>query len=125
MLTFLPHVEQVINAGDALETLSGGYYIAAIHRVVQPPPDQRAVTRLGVYYFATTNDNITLVPLVSESTMLQELELRGELMRRCADGDAPTMAESMAARIKGLATGEYEWRQCVPGGQGENIPPSA
>lgn len=28
---------QVVNCGDALTMLSGGYYKSAIHRVVQPP----------------------------------------------------------------------------------------
>ncbi|KAH8080735.1 Clavaminate synthase-like protein [Cristinia sonorae] len=51
----------VINVGDALEYLSGGFYRATIHRVVQPPPSQRGYTRLGVYYFAMPDDNVKLI----------------------------------------------------------------
>ncbi|KAF9224837.1 hypothetical protein BS17DRAFT_779118 [Gyrodon lividus] len=51
--------------------LTGGFCKGTIHRVVQPPPDQRRYTRLGVIYFAYANDNIKLVPL-SESPALRE-----------------------------------------------------
>ncbi|KAL0571694.1 hypothetical protein V5O48_010271 [Marasmius crinis-equi] len=63
---WVKHVENalVINAGDAMEFLSGGIYRATIHRVVQPPPDQRNKERLGVYYFALSDDNVKLAPVV-------------------------------------------------------------
>ncbi|KAH0831127.1 hypothetical protein J3R83DRAFT_13693 [Lanmaoa asiatica] len=37
---WVKHVENalVVNAGDALDFLTGGYYKGTIHRVVQPPP---------------------------------------------------------------------------------------
>lgn len=50
--------------------MSGGYYKATIHRVVQPPPDQRACNRLGVFYFAIPNDDVKLIPLL-ESPVLE------------------------------------------------------
>ncbi|KZV98534.1 Clavaminate synthase-like protein [Exidia glandulosa HHB12029] len=78
----------VINAGDALEFLSGGLYKATIHRVVQPPEDQRAKTRLGMFYFCFADDNVKLAPLLA-SPVLQ----RGGVKRRFADEDAPTMEE--------------------------------
>jgi len=65
-------VSQVINAGDSLEFLSGGFYKATIHRVVQPPPDQRNCTRLGVFYFVTPDDAVKLRPLL-ESPVLQRV----------------------------------------------------
>jgi len=34
--------------------LSGGYYKSAIHRVVQPPQDQRRHRRLGVLFATLT-----------------------------------------------------------------------
>ncbi|KAF7366894.1 hypothetical protein MSAN_00948100 [Mycena sanguinolenta] len=85
---WIKHIENalVINAGDAMEFLSGGYYKATIHRVVQPPVDQQNLTRLGLFYFATTDDNVKLVPL-AETPVLQ----RVGIVRRCADADAPTM----------------------------------
>ncbi|KAK0481266.1 Clavaminate synthase-like protein [Armillaria novae-zelandiae] len=77
------HIENalVINAGDALEFLSGGVYRATIHRVVQPPKDQRGRTRLGVFYFCMPDDNVKLLPLVDAKE------------RRFVDADAPTMEE--------------------------------
>ncbi|KAK0235432.1 Clavaminate synthase-like protein [Armillaria nabsnona] len=77
------HLENalVINAGDALEFLSGGAYRAMIHRVFQPPKDQRGYTRLGVFYFCMPDDNVKLLPLVAPK------------VRRFVDADAPTMEE--------------------------------
>ncbi|KAK0214452.1 hypothetical protein IW262DRAFT_1406179 [Armillaria fumosa] len=77
------HVENalVINAGDALEFLSGGVYRATIHRVIQPPKDQRGHTRLGVFYFCMPDDHVKLLPLVDAKE------------RRFVDADVPTMEE--------------------------------
>ncbi|KAJ7450797.1 hypothetical protein FB451DRAFT_715989 [Mycena latifolia] len=85
---WIRHIENalVINAGDALEFLSGGYYKATIHRVVQPPADQQNCTRLGLFYFCMTDDDVKLVPF-AESPVLK----RVGIVRRCADEDAPTM----------------------------------
>jgi len=85
---WIKHIENalVINAGDSLEFLSGGYYKATIHRVVQPPTDQRNCTRLGLFYFAMTDDAVKLVPF-ADSPVLQ----RVGIVRRCDDADAPTM----------------------------------
>jgi len=92
---WLKHIPNalVVNAGDALEFLSGGFYKATIHRVVQPPPDQREYTRLGVFYFALPDDNVRLVP-ISSSPVLQRVGVQ----RRCADEDAPSMEEWRKAR---------------------------
>lgn len=79
---------QVINAGDALEFLSGGLYKATIHRVVQPPADQRDKTRLGLFYFCMADDAVKLAPLL-DSPVLQ----REGVLRRFDDEDAPTMEE--------------------------------
>jgi isopenicillin N synthase-like dioxygenase len=59
---FIKFSAQVINAGDMLEFLCGGYYKAAIHRVVQPPSDQIGYTRLGAFYFVIPDDEKQLVP---------------------------------------------------------------
>lgn len=47
-----------------MEFLSGGIYRATIHRVVQPPIDQRNKERLGVFYFCLADDNVRLAPVV-------------------------------------------------------------
>jgi isopenicillin N synthase-like dioxygenase len=40
-----------VNAGDALNFLTGGFVKSTIHRVVVPPKDQQHVDRLGLLYF--------------------------------------------------------------------------
>ncbi|KAJ6498545.1 hypothetical protein C8R47DRAFT_1175638 [Mycena vitilis] len=86
--------QPVINVGDALEFLTGGYYKATIHRVVQPPADQRNYNRLGLVYFAMTDDAVKLAPL-TESPVLQHVGI----VRRFDDADAPTMEEWRKGRI--------------------------
>ena len=76
-----------------MEFLSGGFYKAVIHRVVQPPPDQRGFTRHGAFYFAMANDDVKLVPF-AKSPVLQ----REGVKRRIDDDKAPTMAEWRKAR---------------------------
>ncbi|KAJ8593519.1 Clavaminate synthase-like protein [Rhizopogon salebrosus TDB-379] len=85
---WIRHIDNaiVINLGDAMEFLAGGYYKATRHRVVQAPEDQRQYTRLGSYYFARANDTVEMVPLV-ESPVLQ----REGFERHWDDSDAPTM----------------------------------
>ncbi|KAG0696877.1 hypothetical protein DFH29DRAFT_1024254 [Suillus ampliporus] len=77
----------VINTGDMMGFFSGGYYKPTIHRVVQPPEDQRNYDPLGVFYFLMPDDNIRLLPYV-ESPVLQSIGIQ----RRCLDEDAPLCA---------------------------------
>ncbi|EED80272.1 predicted protein, partial [Postia placenta Mad-698-R] len=87
---WVKHVENaiVVNAGEAMEFLSGGYYKGTIHRVVQPPEDQRGYSRLGLIYFTLPDDDVKLVPF-SKSPVLQ----REGIKRRFEDAEAPTMRE--------------------------------
>ncbi|TRM58072.1 hypothetical protein BD626DRAFT_586345 [Schizophyllum amplum] len=78
----------VINAGDVMEFLCGGYYPSTRHRVVLPPGDQRNIARLGVFYFAMANDKLKLSPH-EESKVLQKLGIK----RLCPPGQEPTMEE--------------------------------
>ncbi|KAF9238970.1 Clavaminate synthase-like protein [Melanogaster broomeanus] len=82
------HIEDalVVNAGDALDFLTGGYYKGTIHRVVQPPQDQQQYTRLGLFYFVMPDDNVKLIPM-RDSPVLQ----RAGINPRCEDSVAPTM----------------------------------
>ncbi|KAH9835000.1 Clavaminate synthase-like protein [Rhodofomes roseus] len=95
---WIRHIDNalVINAGDVMEFLSGGYYKATIHRVVQPPADQRGYERLGVFYFCKADDNIKLVPF-AESPVLQRVGIK----RLCDDEVAPTMLEWRKSRTAG------------------------
>ncbi|KAF7296788.1 Clavaminate synthase-like protein [Mycena indigotica] len=93
----------VINAGDALEFLSGGFYKATIHRVVQPPKDQQALTRIGAFYFGMTDDAVKLAPL-SHSPVLQ----RVGFVRKVADKLAPTMEEWRKGRTSAYGQSELK-----------------
>ncbi|KAI0783196.1 Clavaminate synthase-like protein [Abortiporus biennis] len=95
---FIKHIDNalVINAGDALEFLSGGYYKATIHRVIQPPKDQRGHTRVGAFYFVMPDDDVKLIPLEKESPVLQRVGVE----RRCKDEDAPTTEQWRKGRTK-------------------------
>lgn len=61
----------VINLGDAMHFLSGGYFKATIHRVVAPPEDQAHYTRLGLFYFALFNKDVQLRPLIESSIVAE------------------------------------------------------
>ncbi|OCH86740.1 Clavaminate synthase-like protein [Obba rivulosa] len=104
----------VINAGDAMEFLSGGFYKATIHRVVQPPADQRGYTRVGAFYFAMTDDNVKLVPH-ADSPVLQ----RHGIKRRCEDADAPTMEQWRRGRTS--AYGQTDLKRAENGVEEEVI----
>ncbi|KAI0783193.1 Clavaminate synthase-like protein [Abortiporus biennis] len=111
---FVRHINNalVINAGDALEFLSGGYYKANIHRVVQPPKDQRGYTRVGAFYFVMPDDDVKLVPLEKESPILQTVGV----VRRFKDEDAPTMEQWRKGRTR--AYGKTDLKK-VDGGKVE------
>ncbi|KAI0828008.1 Clavaminate synthase-like protein [Trametes gibbosa] len=56
----------VINLGDAMHFISGGYLKQTIHRVVSPPdPAQVPYRRLGVFYFAQFNRSTRLTPIAA------------------------------------------------------------
>jgi len=95
----------VINTGDALEFLTGGFYKGTIHRVVQPPIDQRNLTRLGIFYFCIPDDDVRLLPH-GESPVLQ----RTGIQRRCEDVDAPTMEVWGKGRAKGYGRSDLKKR---------------
>ncbi|KAI1787058.1 Clavaminate synthase-like protein [Ganoderma leucocontextum] len=104
----IPTESCIVNAGDSMEMLSGGYYKATIHRVVQPPADQRGYTRLGLFYFGTADDDVRLVPL-KDSPVLQ----RVGITRKCEDKDAPTMGEWRVARTKVYGVSELQRKDAV------------
>jgi len=82
------HVDNaiVINIGDSLEFLSGGFYKATIHRVVQPPPSQHGYPRLSLFFFGLPDDDVVLKPLVDESPVLQRVGVQ----KRFEEDKAPT-----------------------------------
>lgn len=82
-----------------MEFLSGGYYKATIHRVVQPPVDQRGLARLGLFYFTLPNDDVRLVP-VSGSAVLEKYGVK----RAIEDDKAPTAESFRKGRIATYGT---------------------
>ena len=85
VLTF---IRQVINTGDMLEFLTGGFYKPTIHRVVQPPHDQSAYDRLGAFYLSMPDDGVRLPPF-ADSPVLQRVGIQ----RQFPDEEAPLAEE--------------------------------
>ncbi|KAK7461067.1 hypothetical protein VKT23_008996 [Stygiomarasmius scandens] len=102
------HIENaiIVNAGDGIEFLSGGFYRATIHRVVQPPMSQQSYNRLGVCYFAMTDDNVQLAPLL-ESPVLQRVGIKKH-GRFGLDSVAPTMEAWRKARTSAYGRTELK-----------------
>jgi isopenicillin N synthase-like dioxygenase len=96
-------LSKVINAGDMMEFLSGGFYKATIHRVVQPPPDQRRDTRLGLFYFALPDDDVKLSVMMSPALQKEAIK------RRFEEGSEPMVEEWRKARTR--AYGQSVLRQ--------------
>ncbi|KAF5363389.1 hypothetical protein D9756_000242 [Leucocoprinus leucothites] len=94
---WVKHVENaiVVNIGDAIEFLSGGYYQSTIHRVRQPPDDQRDYPRVGVIYFVSPHDDVELRPLI-ESPLVQQMDLT---KMRFAGEKIPFMEEYRKSRV--------------------------
>jgi len=109
------HIENalVINAGDMMEFLSGGFYKATIHRVVQPPPDQRQATRLGLFFFALPDDDIKLAPVTS--TVLEKEGIK----RRFEEGKEPVVETWRRARTS--AYGQTVLKQGKDAGVEEEV----
>ncbi|KAJ5198169.1 uncharacterized protein N7498_007286 [Penicillium cinerascens] len=64
----------------------GGYYKATIHRVCQPPADQRNQDRCGLFYFVVPNNHVKINTLLDESPVLR----RAGVERKFEPGTEPT-----------------------------------
>lgn len=103
---WVKHVENalVVNAGDGLAFLCGGYYPPTRHRVLQPPVDQRGCDRLVVGYFTYADSDVVLRPH-SESPVLQKVGIK-ELV---GPGQPyPTMEEWRRTRVLAYGAKELE-----------------
>lgn len=65
----------IVNVGDAMEFITGGYFKSSIHRVVAPPDDQKGFRRLVIIYFCNPSNNSVLDPEPLNSAKLQRLGL--------------------------------------------------
>ncbi|KAG9313775.1 hypothetical protein JVU11DRAFT_6135 [Chiua virens] len=113
---WVKHIENalVVNVGDAMDFLTGGYYKGTIHRVVQPPPDQQQHTRLGIVYFVMPDDDTKLIPCVK---VPYSRELGSTL--RCEDSMAPTMEQWRKGRSS--AFGQSDLKQAQEQGVEEEV----
>ncbi|KIK63348.1 hypothetical protein GYMLUDRAFT_222433 [Collybiopsis luxurians FD-317 M1] len=94
---YIKHIENalVVNSGDVMKLLSGGFYRPTIHRVIQPPKDQAGLERLGVFYFAMAADQ---AKLASVQAGVSESEKAG----------APTMIDWRKERTERYGTGSMK-----------------
>lgn len=99
---YVPHIPGaiIVNAGEPMMWWTGDYFKAAVHRVIQPPMDQRGYDRSGVFYFVVPNDDVVINTLLEESPVLRAAGVK----RWFEDGQAPTSKEWVHDRIR--ATGQ-------------------
>lgn len=95
---YVPHIPGaiIVNAGEIMQWWTGDYFKAAIHRVHEPPADQRGHDRSSVFYFMVPNDEVVINTLLDESPVLRAA---GVSMAHKPE-DAPTSKEWCNGRIK-------------------------
>ncbi|ESK85340.1 Clavaminate synthase-like protein, partial [Moniliophthora roreri MCA 2997] len=74
--------------------------------VVQPPADQRNVTRLGIGYFTIPDYHVKLAPL-TDSPVLQRVGIQ---RRFESDENAPTMEEWRKGRSLAYGQSKTVWK---------------
>ncbi|WFD30141.1 hypothetical protein MSPP1_001158 [Malassezia sp. CBS 17886] len=96
----------VLNLGDAMHFLSGGYLKQTIHRVVAPPEDQAHYNRLGLFYFALFSDDTPLEPLTDSPVVREAYANKDFFMERHQQGlPAPTAGEWERMRVRAYGQG--------------------
>jgi isopenicillin N synthase-like dioxygenase len=95
---YVKHVPgaMIVNAGEVMLWWTGDYFKAAIHRVFQPPVDQRGHNRSSVFYFCVPNDEVVINTLLDQSPVLREAGVKMSHEPQ----DAPTSKEWTTGRIK-------------------------
>lgn len=63
----------IVNVGDSITFLTGGYFKSALHRVVLPPKDQEGYNRGTVIYFSNVSSNTIIDTKSVNSPKLQRL----------------------------------------------------
>lgn len=86
----------IVNAGEPMMWWTGDYFKAAVHRVIQPPQDQRGHDRSSTFYFVVPNDEVIINTLLDESPRLREAGVK----KWFEDGKAPTSKEWVNNRIR-------------------------
>jgi isopenicillin N synthase-like dioxygenase len=98
LLEYVAHIPGaiIVNAGEVMQWFTGGYFKAAIHRVTEPPQDQRGHDRSSVFYFSVPNDDVVINTLLDQSPVLRKA---GVKMAHKPE-DAPTSKEWVNGRVK-------------------------
>lgn len=63
----------IVNVGDGLEFITGGFFKSSVHRVVAPPMDQRDWNRLVLIYFSSPKESCIVDPEPLDSPKLKRL----------------------------------------------------
>ncbi|CAK9439685.1 uncharacterized protein LODBEIA_P37850 [Lodderomyces beijingensis] len=63
----------IVNIGDAMEFITGGFFKSSIHRVTSPPEDQEGYRRLVLIYFCKPKNTAILDPESLNSPKLNRL----------------------------------------------------
>ena len=95
---FVKHIPGgiIVNAGEVMLWWTGDYYKAAIHRVSEPPKDQKGHNRSSAFYFCLPNDDVVINTVLDESPVLRKA---GVKMAHKPE-DAPTSKAWANGRIK-------------------------
>ena len=102
----------IVNAGEVMLWWTGNYYKAAIHRVHEPPSDQKGHNRCSVFYFCLPNDETVINTLLEQSPVLREA---GVEMAHAPE-NAPTSKEWCNGRIK-ITGRNAVWEKMDPNGK--------
>ncbi|KAJ9157954.1 Gibberellin 2-oxidase [Pleurostoma richardsiae] len=89
----------IVNVGEALSHLTGGYLKPTVHRVVKPPKDQENYRRISLIYFVRPFDTCPLVP--PDSPVLKEKGYQQPT-------ETMTMAQYASARYGGYRRLNYD-----------------
>jgi isopenicillin N synthase-like dioxygenase len=98
LIEYVEHVPGaiIVNSGEIMQWFTGGYFKAAIHRVIEPPQDQRGHDRSSVFYFSVPNDDVVINTLLDRSPVLKKAVV--EMAHK--PEDAPTSKQWVSGRIK-------------------------
>jgi len=108
---FVKHLPggMVVNAGQFMDWLTGGFFKAAIHRVAAPPNDQRNHERCGVFYFVVPNDDV-FVETQMQSPVLQRAGIEPRPKDQCTTSKVYSQAR-IECRKDGSLQGSSADRQ--------------
>ena len=98
LLEYVHHIPGaiIVNAGEIMQWFTGGYFTAAIHRVVEPPADQLGYDRSGVFYFSVPNGDVVINTALEQSPVLRKASV--QIAHK--PEDAPTSDEWVTGRVK-------------------------